>query len=432
MFLDSLFSEPMAAAYEDTKTKTEQCPNCKERIDLVQGYRAWCHACNWNAGIEDTPVENSFIRRLSINLNRRHGWMLLEHMKTAKPDDILVRKVGSRRITVAVIGLYSALLVGTVALGIILILCAWPSPLLVVIGAALLAVPLAVRPRWPKPPKTPIQRADFPNLFSLVDEVADELRAPRAQYVVIDEAMNASVYQAGREQKPVLTLGMPLWALLQPQERVALLAHEFAHLVNGDPARSRWMIAANNMLDAWIDMFDLPANDTYGLVAKGIVWPLSLPFRGLRLLLFKLTYIESQIAEYRADYLAAAVAGTPSISSLLKAFRFIPAHLPFLQRTSGPINGAGLSLMGQFRDYVDALPYNENLRLERCELNGDTSIDMSHPPTQFRLEFLNAFSAITPSIIMDSDQSAQIDAELRRLELKLSERLYERAFPRTA
>jgi Zn-dependent protease with chaperone function len=412
--------------------QTEICPECQASLDFSEGYRKWCQTCNWNSGIEENRADENFVHRLNSSLNRRYGRMLLDHMKCMRPDDIAARNTEGMRIATAVIGLYAVLLIGTVIFGSSLIWAAWPSPLLVITGAALLAIPWVVRPRWPKPPRTSIQRADFPNLFELIDEVADRLQAPRAQYVAIDEEMNASVYQAGREQKPVLTLGLPLWALLSPQERMALLAHEFAHLVNNDPARSRWIIAANNMLDVWIGMFDVPANDTYGMVAKALVWPLSLPFRWLRYLLFKATYIDSQTAEYRADYLAAVVAGTLSVSSLLKVFRFIPAHRPFLQSTSGPVNFDGLNLISQFGNHVGALPYHESLRLERCELSGDTSIDSSHPPTQFRLEFLGAVPVMEPGITLERERSKKIDAELYQLEFILSERLYARAFPNAA
>ena len=34
-----------------------------------------------------------------------------------------------------------------------------------------------------------------------------------------------------------MRLGLPLVSVLEPQERVALIAHEIAHDVNGDPAR---------------------------------------------------------------------------------------------------------------------------------------------------------------------------------------------------
>jgi Zn-dependent protease with chaperone function len=415
-------------ADEEIKGMVHSCPNCQEMIKPANGFRIWCSACNWNLGIEDQDSEKNPLLRWNQRLNQIYGKMLLDRMCAMQPSSLPVNNDGAGGLIAFVIGTYTAMILSTLGVGTYVIWAGWPSPLPLIFGAALLFLPWLVRPRWAKVPSNALRRSQFPHLFKLLSKIADGLGAPRADYVIIDEQMNASVYRAGSRQEIVLTLGLPLWVLLSTRERVALLAHEFAHLVNGDPTRGRWLFAANSMLDAWIDMFNLPASDTYGMIAKALVWPMSVPFRCLRYLLFKASFVDSQTAEYRADYLAALAAGTSSVSDLLKSFKYHRAFSSFLQTTSGAVNAVGIPIILQFKRNIEKLPSSENTRLERLELTGDASIDASHPPTRFRLTYLAAHAMSNPAIICSQQEIEKVDNELLSLMISVSEALYVSAF----
>ena len=84
-----------------------------------------------------------------------------------------------------------------------------------------------------------IDRADFPELFALIDELRRSVNAPKIHHVVINYDHNASVYQTPRcgwfgWYRNYLLLGLPLMQSLTPAQFKATLAHELGHLASND------------------------------------------------------------------------------------------------------------------------------------------------------------------------------------------------------
>ncbi|MFF4154494.1 M48 family metallopeptidase [Streptomyces sp. NPDC001651] len=105
----------------------------------------------------------------------------------------------------------------------------------IVAGLVLLALAWLLAPRpgrlpegWPA-----LLRADAPELFALVDEVARSV-GQSVHAIAVDRNINAAVTTHGIRRRWLLVLGMPLWEILTPEERIALLGHELAHCANGD------------------------------------------------------------------------------------------------------------------------------------------------------------------------------------------------------
>ncbi|GAA5003812.1 hypothetical protein [Actinopolymorpha pittospori] len=74
-----------------------------------------------------------------------------------------------------------------------------------------------------------------------------ELRGPRLDRIVLDGAFNASARRVGLRRRPVLTLGVPLWNILDPQERVDLRRAEDRQLRIDEthpPTHLRWKLVA--------------------------------------------------------------------------------------------------------------------------------------------------------------------------------------------
>lgn len=112
------------------------------------------------------------------------------------------------------------------------------------------------------------------------------------------------------------------------QELVALIGHEMAHSVNGDPARS---YIVNSAVHTLFGLYrTLRESGLFPTSDNVIYYVLSLPFRlvivGISFVFFALAHVlvhvlwqDSQRAEYWADYLGARVSGTQaSISTLRK------------------------------------------------------------------------------------------------------------------
>jgi Zn-dependent protease with chaperone function len=101
---------------------------------------------------------------------------------------------------------------------------------------------MAIATFWVQP--TPlsdleIYRADFPELFRLIDELSDRLKAPKIHHIVINYDHNAAIYQTphlGWQEwhHNYLVLGLPLLQSLSPEQFKATLAHELGHLANND------------------------------------------------------------------------------------------------------------------------------------------------------------------------------------------------------
>jgi heat shock protein HtpX len=111
-----------------------------------------------------------------------------------------------------------------------------------IVGLLLAAAAVQLRPRLPGLPATPNckTRADVPALFAATDTVGTALGAPKVHAIVVDETFDASCTRVGFRRRPVLFLGLPLWASLTAAGRGGLLAHQLAHLVDHDPEQDLW------------------------------------------------------------------------------------------------------------------------------------------------------------------------------------------------
>jgi Zn-dependent protease with chaperone function len=411
--------------------KTEACPNCKADLPVHNGFRTWCDACNWNAGVDELCLDDpadSFLWKINKRLSREKGRALFQNVLTSRSKELGEKRSGNTGRWVFIVGLYFMLLGGTVAAGVFLLVFFWKNPILVVVGLAFLALAWVIRPRHFPSPKHHLESSQFPLLFEFAAEVSDTVGSRRPKYICIDDEFNASVYQTGKHRDTVLTIGLPLWTILSPQEKVALLAHEFAHIVAGDPARGRWVSASNHALANWLSVLDTSTGDIRALFGRVLFLPLTMTLRGLGAALARACFQESQIAEYRADCIAIKVAGRANMISMLKALRFASALRPFLQTLAGGRDSRGETAISSFRKHVKTMPDREKLRLERGLLNGDASVDSTHPPTQFRVEYMQSLNISQAAVFLDPVRAQMIDHELETLEAELSDQLYEKEF----
>jgi Zn-dependent protease with chaperone function len=98
-------------------------------------------------------------------------------------------------------------------------------------------------------------------LYGIADEVARSVGAPAVDEIRVGDTFNASFSLVGWRRKRVMCLGLPLFSILTPQERVALIGHELGHCVNGDITRTLVVDTAINTLVDW-----------YGILHPGSIW----------------------------------------------------------------------------------------------------------------------------------------------------------------
>jgi Zn-dependent protease with chaperone function len=97
-----------------------------------------------------------------------------------------------------------------------------------------------------------IDRAEFPELFTLIDELSVKLKAPKIHHVVINYDHNAAIYQAPRIgllgwYRNYLLLGLPLLQSLTPEQFKATLAHELGHLSGNDSSFTGYIFRVRQM-----------------------------------------------------------------------------------------------------------------------------------------------------------------------------------------
>lgn len=306
------------------------------------------------------------------------------------------------------------------------------------LGALLLGI---VAVLWPKPQRLPkhapvLYRADAPRLFELVDEVAAAVGTSGVHVVVVDPVANAAVTGYGIRQRRVLRLGLGLWEILSPQERVALLGHELGHFANGD-VRSLFVThGAMRALTQW-HYFLLPAP-----AGSPLDWFLNLVLflprstvYGLIHVLDALTMRASQRAEYLADTGAARAGSTEAAVLLMDRSLIGGAVHGELRRDSVAARVRGGSAGREAREAAErglwerlaarmgSVPESEYERLRRVSARRGHSVDDTHPPTHLRRRCLLSSTPHQAEVVFDSSRIAAVAAELAPLREELARRV---------
>lgn len=104
----------------------------------------------------------------------------------------------------------------------------------------------ALRVPIPAPAGLPLEAAQAPQLFALIEEIRMALGAPRLHRVLVTEDYNAAVVQAPQLgllgwHHNCLLLGLPLMKSLTREQFKAVLAHELGHLSRGHGRLSNWI-----------------------------------------------------------------------------------------------------------------------------------------------------------------------------------------------
>jgi Zn-dependent protease with chaperone function len=212
------------------------CPSCHTLLPAHEGFVVWCDQCGWNLQPHTPEQTGGLLGDLYRSIGQRSGRALLDRIVQSNSfrPAWTTSKIPAFALETAIHGLtiISALL------GVFLIVRGWPHLFMIVAGILCLGLAWVLRPRVGVLEDSPAPRESFPNLYRLVDQIAQVLDTPTVSAIVVDKDFNAAFGQVGWQQKQVMYLGLPFFSILDGQEKVALIAHELAHGVNGDPVRS--------------------------------------------------------------------------------------------------------------------------------------------------------------------------------------------------
>lgn len=400
-----------------------RCPRCDHRTTSVNHGPAWCPACEWNL--------------LAYDPRRRPppGWRLVDRLSqrlAGRLDDKLAAELSGQlpqrptwTLKRAILLAVSALLVVGVAAifgtGVWLV-AEDPAPIRVGCGILLILLAVLLRPRLyrsPRPAKR-LDEAKAPTLFALVARVAGRIGAKMPDYIVLDQNFNASVLQTGFRRRITLTIGLPLWAVLDGQARVALLAHELGHTVNGDPNRRLLVQPALATFarlgkltrgDQSIGQVLDPDRGRRSLIVYGYVltmWAVSRVFLIAHLALAAIGMRDHQRAEYLADQLALEVAGTDGSVRLMDTTLFARPIMRLIHDSADAEPPSRWLPLAQA--YVQA--HAARIPTLRQYSRRQTDLWHSHPPDGLRAQVVLSREHREPGLLVPESASQQLDREL--------------------
>jgi Zn-dependent protease with chaperone function len=173
--------------------------------------------------------------------------------------------------------------------------------------------------KFPAPEGTRIKRRQAPELFALLDELRQQLKAPRFHRVLIDRDFNAAVSQIPRLgmlgwQTNYLLVGLPLMQSLSPEQFRAVLAHEIGHLSGNHSQFSGWIYRVRLTWARVLDNFEQDGNEwLLWTVNRFLKW--YVPFFNAY------SFVLARADEYEADRCAANLAGKQNCAEALVAMR---------------------------------------------------------------------------------------------------------------
>ncbi|WP_328991020.1 M48 family metallopeptidase [Kribbella sp. NBC_01245] len=404
----------------ETNEAVTHCPQCNKQLRVDPRFVTWCDACEWN--VDPLPVDDAYPawrqkleHRLADTLYRE-----LEHGTVHKPGWDAAR-------VAAYLLSFLVLLLPLVALaaGIAILVVYRPQWLSIPIAAIAFVIAWALRPRPSclNPDHHQVSPDEAPRLYSLLDEISTATKARPVVSVVLTAEPELWITAIGWRMRPVVGIGLPLWAAMSPQQRVALLAHEFGHGRNGDMRHSLVVGNAENILDELESSFspqpydelkdDYAAyvEDTSGtLITRFVNALVGPPVRAYRWLLTRASLRGDQRAEYLADRLAAEVAGSEAAAFALE--RLVIADTAYRGLEKALRFGSDVEPLEAVRRAVSDIPAREIDRRIRATRIRETRTDASHPPTYLRVKLIRARPTTTAKVVLGLSDSATIDREL--------------------
>lgn len=266
-----------------------------------------------------------------------------------------------------------------------------------------------------------LQREHFPTLYKLTDQIADTLKADRVDAIALSVDFNAYFARVDWPRKNVLTLGALLFEVLEPQERVALIAHELGHSVNGDVSRTFFVGSAVASLKRWryflVDQDGDMMSVMFTLLLLGLPWLLSKVLNVLANLLNLLMAHDSQRAEYLADGKSARIGSTKAATSVLHKLRMSDAI--YTTVISYYDMGGKHGVFDAIRRKVAPVPSREIERVVRQEKWESSRLDATHPPISYRIQALDTWPFAEPAITLSSQDIATLETEFSHIRSEL-------------
>lgn len=234
---------------------------------------------------------------------------------------LLLATLGNAYIAMMLLAIV-AILVGLCAY--IMVLKALGVKLIILAGFFLWMVLKALWVKIEPPAGTPVDEAQAPELFAMVNGLRRQLGAPPFHHVLITDDFNAGVMQSPRLglfgwSRNYLLLGLPLMKTLTTDQFKAVLAHEFGHLAKGHGRMSNWIYRQRLRWSRLLDVLD--TDDSWGglLFKPFLKW--FAPFFSAY------TFPMARANEYQADAIAAKLTSSRTAAEALTSVNVVGSFL---------------------------------------------------------------------------------------------------------
>ncbi|WP_327117779.1 M48 family metallopeptidase [Streptomyces sp. NBC_01341] len=424
------------------KEKVQPCPQCGTEIRTDSRFTTWCSACDWNVdpvGDAAQDRNDGLLERMRRATAHRHG----EQLHARVSGDGAGRRAGDLSVVLAyaIACAVHGVTVALAALGVWCVVAGWGG-FGVLLGLILLFVAWNLRPRLPRLPEEGplLRRDDAPVLFGLIDEIARVAGTRGVDVIAVDTDVNASVMSCGVRGRRLLRLGLPLWEVLTPQQRIALLGHELGHYGNGDTRRGIIPATAYRSLVTWWEYTEPKENPSPLEMVVNLLClvPRALIVAVLRTL-DKLTMRSSRRAEYLADSFAAEAGSSVAAAELMDRLLVLDSAVVTLQRESNDPRAARRGAGGAeeraerlwtlLAADAASVPEHEYERSRRVSAIRGHCVDATHPPTHLRRERLLSLTPLPAAVVVDDEREQRISEELADARRLLARRILRDGFP---
>ena len=366
--------------------------------------------------------KKSFIESLYIRLNQRQGLALYNEI--AKKEIVKPSFSLSTFLAYLLSAMVYIFMIVFFALGVLTLIKGYRHIATVVLALLFFGLSWFARPRFNKLPKHPIDRRSSPSLYQVVDILAKSL-GTRIDVIELNEEYSASTYFAGLRQTRVLSLGLPLLAVLTDDEKAALICHELAHNVNGDVTNSMFIGVAMNSLIQWYRIISsrYGSRDTVLEVLSDIILMLVAQFPLFILNAINiLSWRVHQRAEYLADLMAARICGTNATLSLSSKVGN-SSSFESAVRICGLSSNRNADIFRELEKASFSGIEIDSIQAETPDEELDWGTDPYHPPMPLRARFLKARFYAQGEVKIPAELFRSIDNEIEPLKSRINTRL---------
>jgi len=408
--------------------KGQACPDCSSAIPFNKGYVSWCD-CGYNMDHSSSEKTDSKLNALYEKLGNKRGQEVFQEL--ISQQELRQGISFSKSLAFMTATIVHLISISLFLLGFYLLIFQNDHFMFIAAGLILLGIAWLARPRVPKLDKDEhlISRQEFPFLFEAVDQLADAMQVKRIDGIIIDDEFNASVVQVGWRRMKIIKIGLPLFSIMEPEEQLAILAHEFGHISNGYLTRSFYIGTALYTLQTWYELLNpvpIDEYDSMGFFEIPVYYFMAflalIPY-SIFLLLVHLLFDDSQKGEYLADERAAKAVGYKYLISSMEKFQY--ADTFYLKIRELAVRKNTMNLFHAVHEQIKIMPDREKERLSRLAQHETSKLDSTHPPTAYRINLLENLKAAPTSLAVGKGTLAMMQKELETQQTRIQEEVIE-------